>query len=275
MRYLTYIFLLLFFKSLSASAQKDSLLKVSLINSIQANAVDFTTDNLGNIYVLSATNQIKKLNNKGDSIAVYNDVRRYGKIFSIDATNPLKVLVYYRDFATILVLDRLLNVRNTIDLRQQNIFQAKAITTSYDNNIWLFDELENKLKKLSDDGRVLLETPDFRQIFEEPISPSIMYDRDGLVYLYDSAKALISFDYYGARQNNFEIKGINDLQVMDKNTILGRSKTQIVLYKPATLQLFTFKLLPQMQGYKKINFNNNRLYMLTATGALEIYNMPS
>jgi hypothetical protein len=102
-----------------------------------------------------------------------------------------------------------------------------------------------------------------------------MYDRDGLVYLYDSAKALISFDYYGARQNNFEIKGINDLQVMDKNTILGRSKTQIVLYKPATLQLFTFKLLPQMQGYKKINFNNNRLYMLTATGALEIYNMPS
>jgi hypothetical protein len=121
MRYLTYIFLLLFFKSLSASAQKDSLLKVSLVNSIQANAVDFTTDNL----VLSPTNQIKKLNNKGDSIAVYNDVRRYGKIFSIDATNPLKVLVYYRDFATILVLDRLLNVRNTIDLRQQNIFRQK------------------------------------------------------------------------------------------------------------------------------------------------------
>ncbi|HEX8332957.1 MAG TPA: hypothetical protein VF622_10055 [Segetibacter sp.] len=275
MQYLKYIFLLLVFKSLSASAQKDSLLKVSLITSIQANAVDFTTDNLGNIYVLNATNQIKKLSNKGDSIAVYNDVRRYGKIFSIDATNPLKVLVYYREFATILILDRLLNVRNTIDLRQQNIAQAKLITSSYDNNIWLFDELENKLKKIDDNGRVLLETPDFRQIFEEAISPSIIYDRDGLVYLYDSARALITFDYYGARKNNFKIKGISDLQVMDKNTILGRNKTHIILYKPATLQSFTFKLQSQMQGFKKINFNNSRLYVLTTTGALEIYNMPS
>ena len=102
-----------------------------------------------------------------------------------------------------------------------------------------------------------------------------MYDRDGLVYLYDSAKALITFDYFGARKNKFQVKGISDLQVMNKNTILGRSKTHIILYKPATLQLFTFKLHSQTQSFKKINFNNNRLYVLTDTGALEIYNMPS
>jgi hypothetical protein len=202
-------------------------------------------------------------------------VRRYGKIFSIDATNPLKVLVYYKEFGTILILDRLLNVRNTIDLRQQNILQAKAITSSYDNNIWLFDELENKLKKIDDNGRILLETPDFRQLFNDAISPSIMFDRDGLVYLYDSSKALVTFDYYGAIKNNFKIKSMYNFQVMDKNTILGRTNTHIILYKPTTLQSFTFSLPISIEEFKKISFNNNRLYVLTKAGALEIFNIPS
>lgn len=275
MQYLKYILIIFCFNSLAGYAQKDSILNISFLQSFDAKAVDFTTDNLGNIYILNSTNQIKKINNNGDSVAVYNDVRRYGNIFSIDATNPLKVLVYYKDFATILVLDRLLNVRNTIDLRQQNIFQAKAITTSYDNNIWIFDELENKLKKIGDDGKVLLETADFRQVFDESISPVVLYDRDGLVYLYDSTKALITFDYYGARKNNFKLTGIYDLQVMDNNTILGRSNNYLLLFKPATLQSYIFRLKTSMQPFKKISFNNNRMYALTRSGALEIYKMPN
>ena len=275
MRNAKYIFLLLLFVNQQAFAQKDSILKISLVKTIHENAVDFTTDNLGNIYILGVTNQIKKLNNKGDSIAVFNDVRRYGKIFSIDATNPLKLLVYYKEFSTILILDRLLNVRNSIDLRKQNILQAKAVTSSYDSNIWLFDELENKLKKIDDNGKVLLETPDFRQIFKEAPSPSIIYDRDGLVYLYDSARALTTFDYYGARKNNFKLKGISDLQVMDKNTILGRVNSDIIMVKPATLQQFMFRLQSPLPAFRKMNFNNNHFYVLTRDGNIEMYNMPS
>ena len=48
--------------------------------------IDFTVDNLGNYYLLSKNNQLKKINAKGDSIGLFNDVRRYGKLFSIDAS---------------------------------------------------------------------------------------------------------------------------------------------------------------------------------------------
>jgi hypothetical protein len=72
----------------------------------------------------------------GDSVAIFNNVKKFGKISTIDVSNPLKVLLYYKDFSTIVVLDRLLATRNTIDLRQQNIFQVNAIGQSYDNNIW-------------------------------------------------------------------------------------------------------------------------------------------
>jgi hypothetical protein len=252
-------------------AQKDSTLKVLLIKALEGDITDFTTDNLGNIYIITSTNQLKKFNSKGDSVSSFNDVRRYGKISSMDVSNPLKILVYYKDFSRLVVLDRLLNARNSIDLRQLNIFQAQAFTLSYDNNIWIYDELESRLKKIDDQGRILLQTNDFRQIFESAPAPAVMYDRDGLVYLYDPSKGLSTFDYYGALKNNIQLKNINDLQVLDRNTITGRDGTQIILYKPATLQLLTFSTSTPLTDVKKLRFDGTRLYALDNAGRLRIF----
>ena len=134
-----------FFVSGFVHAQTDT--SFQLIKTIKGDIVAFTVDNLDNIYLLSSTNQVKKLNANGDSVAVFNDVKKFGQATLIDVSNPLKVLLYYRDFATIVILDRFLNVRNTIDLRKHNILQVRAIGQSYDNKIWVYDEVENKLKE--------------------------------------------------------------------------------------------------------------------------------
>ena len=176
-------------------AQADSAFR--LIRFIKGDILGFTVDNLDNIYILNSRNQVKKLNSNGDSVAAFNDVKRYGKATLLDVSNPLKLLLYYKDFATVVVLDRFLNVVNTIDLRKQNIFQAKAIGQSYDNKIWVYDELENKLKKIDEDGTMLLETPDFRQLFGQAPVPQKIFDQDKLVYVYDSSQAIFVFDYYG------------------------------------------------------------------------------
>jgi hypothetical protein len=264
------IFFFCFF-TLNTFGQPDSTLKVLLVKKFDGGIRDFTTDNLANIYLLTESNQIKKINGKGDSIAVYNDVKRFGKIWSIDATNPLKLLVYYKDFATVAVLDRLLNSRNTLDLRRQNIFQVTAITSSYDNNIWLYDELDSKLKKIDDNGNILLESTDFRQVFDSVPSPSSMYDRDGQLYLYDPRKGLFVFDYYGGRKNNFQVLHLQDLEVIDKNTITARDSRHIILYKPTTLQLLSFDVFSDPERFTKIKFNGSLIYCLTKDGNLELY----
>jgi len=256
-----------------AFGQQPSILHLSLVKTLTTKAKDFTTDNLGNIYLLTPTNQIKKVNAKGDSIAVYNDVKRYGKIFSIDATNPLKILVYYKDFSTIIILDRLLNVRATIDLRRQDILQARAITTSYDNNIWVFDELNSKVKKIDDSGKLLFESTDFRQIFNSAPTPGSLYDRDGQLYLYDPAKGLFVFDYYGAKKNELQLLHLSDLQVIDKNTITARDSTQIFLYKPASLQLSAYKAFEDQSIFRKINFKGDLLYCLNEDDELQIFSV--
>src|SRR5262245_30915585 len=61
---------------------------------IEGGISDFSVDNLGNVYLLYRDDRIKKLNPKGDSIGVFNATRRYGPLYSMDVTNPLKIILY-------------------------------------------------------------------------------------------------------------------------------------------------------------------------------------
>ncbi len=230
----------------------------------------FTADNLGNIYVLTPAGLLIKYNDRGDSLNVFNDVRRYGTLYTIDATNPMKVLLYYRTFSMIVMLDRYLNKVNTIDLRKAGIFQAKAVGLAYDNNLWVFDEQSAKLKKIDETGRLLSETPDLRQVLDIIPSPNTITDRDGFVYLYDEVSGLYIFDYYGTLKNALSLKGISDLQVISK-TIVGRRGHEFVRYTPGTLELKEVQLPAGIQQAEKIYIARQGVYVLNGSGGIELY----
>ena len=226
-------------------------------------------DVLDNIYLITANNQLKKLKSNGDSVAVFNDVKKFGNPSSIDVSNPLKTLLYYKNYSTVVILDRFLSVRNTINFRKENIFKAKTIATSYDNNIWLFDEQDFKLKKISDGGKLLSETTDWRQIFDDVPSPTEMIDRDGSVYLHDIEKGFYVFDYYGSLKNNLPF--INwQHAVIASNKITGFVDNTFQSYELQTLNLKTYTLPVFFKDYKDIKAMNGKIYLLKETG-IEIY----
>ena len=229
----------------------------------------FAADNLGNVYVLTPAGLLIKLNSKGDSLNVFNDVRRYGTVYAIDVTNPMKVLLYYKDFSTVVMLDRYLSRINMIDLRKSGIFQAKAMGLSYDNNVWIFDEQSAKLKKIDETGKVLSETTDLRQVLDVMPSPHTLIDRDGFVYVYDDTKGLYVFDYYGALKNTLPLTGITDLRVIGK-TIAGRRQNKLVRYTLGTLELQEQPLPAIMQDALKIYITQQGIYVLNEAG-IEMY----
>lgn len=257
-----------FLLQLSVTAQTNS--SFQLAKTIKGDIVAFTVDNLDNIYLLSSTNQVKKLNADGDSIAVFNDVKKFGQATLIDVSNPLKVLLFYKDFATIVVLDRLLNIRNMIDLRKHNILQVRAIGQSYDNKIWLYDELENKLKKIDEDGALLQETPDFRQLFGSAPLPQKIFDQDQFVYLYDSARSVFVFDYYGALKNKILISRWQNFKVAGKY-IFGSAANMLYRYDIKTFRVDEWNMPEQLSGAKAFNFTASRLYALRKD-SIDIYN---
>ena len=269
MKKLSAIFFAICFLAVTGRAQTDTTFK--LIRVVKGNFADFTVDNLDNIYVLSSRNQLKKFNANGDSVAVFNDVKKFGQVSIIDVSNPLKLLLYYKDFSTVVMLDRLLNIRNTIDLRKQNIFQAKAIGQSYDNKVWVFDELENKLKKIDEDGKLLQETPDFRLLLGQAPSPVKIFDENKYVYLYDSLLGVYVFDYYGTLKNNIMISGWKNFKVSGKYIFGSRGDT-LYRYEISAFQYDEWKMPEQIFRSKGFNFSTSRLYALKNDG-IEIYSI--
>jgi hypothetical protein len=257
-RVVTIIFVF-FALSLAGKAQSDSTFQ--LIKTLKGDIIDFTIDNLDNIYILNSRNQVKKFDSKGDSVAVFNDVKKFGQATLIDVSNPLKLLLYYKDFATIVVLDRFLNIRNTIDLRKQNILQAKAIGQSYDNKIWLYDELENKLKKIDEDGKLLQETTDFRLLIGKAPSPLKIFDENKYVYIYDSLQGVYVFDYFGALKNNIMIDHWQNFKVAGKYIFGSRADT-LYRYEISTFRYDEWKMPEQISESKAFNFSSSRLYAL-------------
>lgn len=230
---------------------------------------DFTVDALGNIYILNSANQLKKIGPDGDSMAVFNDVRRFGKITSVDATNPLKILVYYREFTTVIELDRFLNIVNTIDLRKQNILQAKAVGLAYDNNVWVFDELDAVLKRIGDDGSLVSQTTDFRQLFDSVPDPTVIRDQGGYVYLYDPAKGVYIFDHYGALKTHLDLRGWEDFDVIG-TSLLGRDDRDLFRYQPGTLDMQQQPIPAAYRDALRIHITPTVVYVLKKTG-LEVW----
>jgi hypothetical protein len=231
----------------------------------------FNVDNLDNIYLLTSGNQLKKINLNGDSIGIYNDVRGYGQLSSIDVSNPLKTLVYYKDFSSVIELDKQLSVLHTADLRTQNIFSVKAIATSYDNNLWLFDEGERKLKKVDDNGVLLLETVDFSSLFDSIPSPVKIVDKDGFVYLYDPAQGFYIFDYYGSLKNKLPFLHWHSVEVIGK-TMFGFDSTTLYAYAVNSLNLLQYTLPADFKSAVQIKISNNKVYLLKKDG-LTVYSI--
>lgn len=65
-----------------------------------------------------------------------------GKISSVDIINSQKIVLFYGDFNTVIILDNQLNLIESIIFQNTISFAKKGIT----NTLWLFNTDENKLE---------------------------------------------------------------------------------------------------------------------------------
>lgn len=262
-----FLFLVMIFFCVDTTlAQTDTILQLQQQKFIEGNYTNFYVDNFNNIYLINSENQIKKINKNGDSLAVSNAQKRFGDIYSMDVSNPLKILVYYKEFATIVILDRFLSNVNTIDLRKIGIQQAQAIALSYDNNYWVFDALENKLTKIDDNGNILLTTPDFRTAFDEAFQPSTIIDNNGFVYLYNRNYGWMIFDYYGAFKQKIPEQSLQNVEVI-KDDLFGFDSLQnLNRYNTKTFKETVCHFNTNTTNNLKYQLDINILYALTKNG---------
>ena len=146
-----YFFIILLMFGLPFHNAGQTVLTSVPIKKIDGHFTSFHVDELGNLFAVTTTGQLKKYNTSLDSLGIFNELRRFGSVHSISTGNPLRTTLYFKGYKIILVLDRLMQIINKVDLRKNQLVQVNAVSQSYDNLIWIFDEQDNKIKKR--DGR--------------------------------------------------------------------------------------------------------------------------
>lgn len=123
---------------------------------INSNNIEkFYIDKLDNHYTLSATGVLRRYDDQGQFKYEYSN-RFYGAADHVDVSNPQKILVFYRDFQKIFILDNTLSEFSRIDAEAfVEIGEISAACTSNDNHIWVYDVSNATLHKINVNGTII------------------------------------------------------------------------------------------------------------------------
>ena len=244
------------------------VLKWILLTSLSVNATFLSTDYLQNAYVITSKNSLAKIDSTGSILFTYNQ-NRYGQLKFVDATNPLKLILSYPDYGTVVMLDNTLSEVGIISLKPLGIGDYHALCfSSRDNNFWVFDENVFKLKKIDRNGNVILESSDMFQQLGFAIHPVYMQEENQLLFLSDTSLGILVFDVYGVYYSTLPFKNILKFQVRD-DEIFFREENQLHFYQLNTLAEKKIRL-PDSTGILDARMESNRLYLLSDS-LLKIY----
>jgi len=255
----------LFLLNTAAIHSQTTSVEVSLQKVIKGSFQFFQVDELGALYVYTSIGQLKKYNSNLDSLAVFNEIKRYGKLFSIHAQNPLRTLLYFKDFTTVLAIDRMMQPIQKIDLRKLNLFQVRAIAPSYDNKIWVYDEQNSKIKKINFEGSIEFESTDLRLVFDEKLSPINIFESEGNLCLYDPNNGIYVFDYYGGFKKKIVATDLSHFHTWMGNFI-GFQDGNLHLMGNNVADHRKYELPSTLKGAKQYLCSFNLLYKLVESG---------
>lgn len=202
--------------------------------SLQVEVRFATGDNLGNLYFVTPSNALEKYGPDGRLLARYTN-NRLGSVSAVDASNPMKVLAWFSDFRTAVFLDRSLTPLGELNLIQAGYPEVRTVASATDGNLWLYDEVAFKLRKLSPDGMQLYESQDLSLLADGRLQITCLRDDGARILAADPAKGLLWFDTYAQFFKEIALPGISDFQL---------TNDMVVFLKDGALQrynLLTFQ----------------------------------
>jgi hypothetical protein len=250
--------ILFFLLTILCSADKD---EYTLIKSLPFPEATFlTTDNLGYSYVVVG-NQLFKFDSQGKPVSNYSE-NNLGSLIYVDAVNPMKLLLFYRDFAQLIFLDMKLSSQSKIDLRSININQPLAACNSKEEGCWVYDREDDQLKKIDNNLQVVHQSGNLTQLLGYQINPGMMKESNGLVYINNPETGILVFDRFAGYFKTLPFTNLSAFQVVDKD-LLFITNNKLFRYENKTLSEKEV-LLPQHDSIRACRIEQNELYLLTS-----------
>jgi hypothetical protein len=203
-------FLFIFcFTSLTCFSQN----KYKLVTSIETEVSFFTTDNQSNIYVVKK-DELIKFNKAGKQLYKYSN-KNLGTISFVDASNMLKILVYYKDFSQVVFLDNTLSLNGEpISFDRIGLQQVGLVCSSFNNGMWIYNQQNFSLTQLNTNYESIHQTDNLNNLLNIELQPDKLLEYDNRVYINNPGSGILIFDIYGTYHKTIPVKNAKEFQVI-------------------------------------------------------------
>ena len=238
----------------------------TLVKQISKKANFITMDKLGNIYACDGIS-IDKYDEQGNLLFTYSALST-GRISFIDVYNPLKILVFSRDFMRLIFLDhKLAAQQGAYILSDLNIFPTH-VCTSYDNGFWVYDETVKQLFRYDAQHNLTNKSQNITYFTEKDINPSFIKESEaGYVLINDIENGILIFDRFGTYLKTIPIF-TDYFFIMNQQILYVENDTLKTIHIENLQQI---NILLNEKDIKQLCIENKRMAVLTKDNILKIY----
>lgn len=161
-----------------------------------------------------------------------------GKIANVDILNPLKIVLHYKNFNTIVLLDNQLNELQRINLFEQpNPIIVEAVGIAGQNKLWIYDQNSRQL------GTLDLNNLKW-QVLGLPLPSELKYFQTDYNYFYwiDSNNELFQMDLYGKKASVGSVPKYDQIAIINSNEIMYTHENQLYWKHLSKPEIFEVKI---------------------------------
>jgi len=191
---------------------------IKMIASFSANSKFIKADNIGNIYTINGI-ELCMYNQFGEKTYSYSN-NSLGTISSVDVTNPMRIILFYKDFNKVVFLsNKLTEINSPIAL--DNIGLEETTSCCYSNlgGIWIYNNVQNQPICLSADLKPIFKGTYLQNHIINNDSIISMAEINNELYMLFKNSGLIVFDKFGIFKKKYDIKNIHGFSIIKNNVI--------------------------------------------------------
>ncbi len=205
-----------------------------LIFTFSAKAQSFSPDGVGGYWLITGSKVIK-VDSQGIQVATYSNLM-LGKPTSVDASDPFRVLVFFVESQTLLILNsNATPIGDPLNLSSIGLGEISLTCRSARGGIWMFSHSNSEIILL--DNRTLKIEQRIHLAGERAnLLPNFMLEENGILYVGLNNKLIKRYDTYGAPLETLHINYNKEFRVANPFliTMIGGEVKLINLETPAS-----------------------------------------
>lgn len=173
-------------------------------------------DNFKSIYFIKD----RVLNKRGEDGSFIFNALQLGRITSVDIINPLKVVVFFQDTNTVVLLDNKLNEIERISFNNlRDFINVSSATNAGNNSLWIFNMDTQQLEIYNYRSKMQI-------VVSQPFPGKLLSQASNFNYCFTlTPQKLRAFNVYGSLLNDIPNEGYEKIVQQNENLLALKENT--------------------------------------------------